>query len=117
METKIKEQIDKRLGELNIELAALQTFHDRMVADFQSRQTQFQTRVQSNQLRFQQITGAIEELTKLLTHEQPTTECNGERGLAFQHPDGVPDDRYSPGDYLGAPVVHRNLDKPDTAPD
>ena len=71
------EKINERIGQLRIELATLETLHDKMVKDFQAQQQIFQQKVQSNQLRFQQLQGAITELTMLLTgNEEPPNPGN-----------------------------------------
>jgi predicted nucleic acid-binding Zn-ribbon protein len=61
-----KEQIQEKIGKLKIEQATLQAHHDNMVKSFQEQQAQFQQVVAGNQNRFQQITGAIAQLTELL---------------------------------------------------
>lgn len=75
-----KEVIQEKIGKLQIESATLQTMHDNMVKKFQEQQALFQQTVQANQNRFQQITGAISNLTELLKaleepkNESPPTE-------------------------------------------
>lgn len=61
-----EEQIQEQITKLQTEQAALQTLHERMVANFQQTQAEFQQKVAGNQNRFQQITGAIAQLTELL---------------------------------------------------
>ena len=61
-----KESIQEKIGKLQIEQATLQTLHDNMVKDFQQKQAEFQQVVTGNQARFQQLTGAIAELSALL---------------------------------------------------
>lgn len=69
-----KEQIQEKIGKLQIEQATLQTNHDNMVKSFQEQQSQFQQIVAGNQNRFQQITGAISQLTELLKSFDPPPE-------------------------------------------
>lgn len=70
-----QEQIQERIGKLEVEKAGLQVQHDRMVADRNAREQQFQQIVMGNQNRFQQINGAIAQLTELLNgSKQPTKE-------------------------------------------
>lgn len=61
-----KESIQEKIGKLQIEQATLQTRHDNIVKEFQVKQAEFQQVVTGNQNRFQQITGAIAQLTELL---------------------------------------------------
>lgn len=75
-----KEQIQEKIGALRIEQATLQTLHDNMVQNFQQHQNEFQQKVNGNQARFQQITGALSQLTELLkTYDipPPDTPTNG----------------------------------------
>lgn len=73
-----KEQIQEKIGKLQIEQASLQSVHDNMVRNFQQAQAEFQQKVAGNQSRFQQITGAIAQLTELSNQlngeEQPPQE-------------------------------------------
>lgn len=70
-----KEQIQEKIGALRIEQATLQTLHDNMVQNFQQHQNEFQQKVSGNQARFQQITGALSQLTELLnTYDIPPTD-------------------------------------------
>lgn len=69
-----KEQIQEKIGKLQIEQATLQTHHDNMVKSFQEQQAQFQQVVAGNQNRFQQIMGAIAQLTELLKSFDPPPE-------------------------------------------
>lgn len=72
-----KEQIQEKIGKLKIEQASLQTLHDNMVRDFQTQQQNFQQTVAAHQNRFQQLTGAIAQLTELLkTLEPPPDEVS-----------------------------------------
>lgn len=61
-----KEEIQERINKLTVEQAALQSRHDAMVKEHQDRTAQFQQIVAGNQNRFQQITGAIAQLTEML---------------------------------------------------
>ena len=57
--------INDRITALKEEQLALTTRHDAMVAENQKANTEFQQVVSKNQVRFQQITGAIQELEAL----------------------------------------------------
>lgn len=72
-----KEQIQEKIGKLKIEQASLQTLHDNMVRDFQAQQQNFNQTVVAHQNRFQQLTGAIAQLSELLkTFEPPPDEVS-----------------------------------------
>lgn len=109
----MKNEIHFRIGQLRGELSELEASHDKLVKDYQTQAQIFQQKVQSNQLRFQQITGAITELTKLLQHEHDTSSNGSPKP-------GSPIDRLlNPrryfGDNLGSPLGHRELDQPNTS--
>lgn len=65
------EQIQERIVKLRLEQTSLQSSHDQMIRERNERETQFAQIVQANQNRFQQITGAIAQLTTLLNGEEP----------------------------------------------
>jgi uncharacterized protein YukE len=69
-----KEQIQDQIDKLKTEGTALQAMHQDMVSEFQKTQAEFQQKVAINQNRFQQITGAISELTSLLQFIDPQPE-------------------------------------------
>lgn len=67
----MKEQIETRLTALKEELAALQASHGQLVTERNQREEEFGVKCQANQHRFQQLNGAIQELTQLLNGEKP----------------------------------------------
>lgn len=67
-----EEHIKTEIGKLRIELATLQGQHEQMVRNFQQTQADFNQRAVANQNRFQQISGAIANLTALLNPEEPS---------------------------------------------
>lgn len=99
------ETIDKRIDELEAEMATLTTNHDNVVK-------QFNQIVSQNQTRFAQLKGGVAELQKLKEQNNDNTTSNGEHSISIG---GIPD----PGDRAGnnrrSGVVHRKLDKPAAA--
>lgn len=71
-----KEEIILRRGQLEAEKLKLESEHAKMVSEFQTRQNQFQLNVSANQMRFQQITGAVAELTEVLNKLNGETDVN-----------------------------------------
>lgn len=67
----MKEKIEERLSALKEELKTLQVNHDLLVAERNQREKVFGEQVQANQIRFQQLHGAIENLSQLLNGEHP----------------------------------------------
>ena len=101
-----KEIIEQRILEHSAEMEALQKNHDQMVEQFKQAVTQ-------NQSRFAQLAGALAELRELSKHEQPDMcSGNGEPSAPASRVSGAGG---NPGDYLGTPVVRRELDQPGAA--
>lgn len=66
-----EQKIQAEIEALEKELAGLKDAHSAMVKEEQARQQRFQQAVVSNQNRFQQLTGAVAHLRKLLNGENP----------------------------------------------
>lgn len=89
--------IEKRIKENQLELAVLRQSHDQMVAVAQAQQQEFQQRVSQNQLRFQQLTGAIGELEQLRQSLLPKGTNNEQPNAGSgSHPKPVGKDSQGP---------------------
>lgn len=67
-----EEEIQAQIAQLRAEQAALQNLHNELLLAFQKEQAEFQQKSMNNQNRFQQIQGAIAQLSGLLNnHEAP----------------------------------------------
>lgn len=76
------EKIENRIREYQVELAVLRTSHEHMVAAQQKATETFNEKVNANQIRFQQLSGAIAELEDL---KKEFLSTNGE-GQTKRHP-------------------------------
>jgi hypothetical protein len=72
-----EDHIKKQLEKHRAELATLQVAHDNMVKSHQQRCENFNALVIQNQIRFQQLSGAISELEELLKPQNEHTN-NGD---------------------------------------
>ena len=73
-----EETLKTKIGQLKIEQATLQVMHDKMVKEHTERTQTVNALAAQNQARFQQLTGAIDELEKLLA----TGTQNGDKKKA-----------------------------------
>ena len=79
-----KETIEQRVRDYQVEQAVLTQSHEAMVSTFNQRQQEFNSRVAQNQNRFQQIAGAIAELTQLRhSLEAVPVADNGDEPIAL----------------------------------
>jgi hypothetical protein len=92
--------MQSRIGQLRLELASLETSHERLVKDFQQR-------VQQNQSRYQQLVGAIAELTQLIQHDNNPNSGSTQPDALFSGFPG-PGNRFGEGHPLGGPKLQRN---------
>lgn len=60
------ETVEERIRDCQVELATLQLSHDQMIATHNAAVKVFEEQVRMNQNRFQQLTGVIAELEKLV---------------------------------------------------
>ena len=66
-----KESIETLIAAKEAERSQLQQAHDAMVGDWNARSQLFQKAVSANQQRFQQLAGAIAQLTEMLKSFDP----------------------------------------------
>jgi hypothetical protein len=102
-EEHIKTQLDKHRHELTL----LQSRHENMVREYQQRSESFNAQVQHNQIRFQQLSGAIGELEALLEPQNDNTDNGSNDSSRPGVPvDGIPDSVDRVGDRREPDLVH-----------
>jgi CRISPR/Cas system endoribonuclease Cas6 (RAMP superfamily) len=74
----MNEEIEQRIKALTLERKALEVSHNALVQQNQKTNQEFQQTVMQNQTRFAQLSGAIQELTKLITPTTPTQGNNND---------------------------------------
>jgi predicted nucleic acid-binding Zn-ribbon protein len=60
------QSVEEKIKGLQAEVASLESIHNAMVENFKKQDEQFRQAVQNNQNKWQQLTGAITELKKML---------------------------------------------------